>query len=94
MNYMLGAVLVVIFTTIFLAIYKVYFNPQVVYSPTEKMSSRCPDRWNYNFGTGNCEPAYKTECFPFNPDATTLNSPAAKCNVAQSCGTSWSGVCP
>ena len=94
MNYMLAAVLVVLFTAGFLWAYKAFVNPQVVYSPPEKMSSRCPDRWNYNYGTGMCEPAYKTECFPFNPDAPTLKSVPAKCNVAQSCGTSWSGVCP
>jgi hypothetical protein len=94
MNYMLAAVLVVIFTTVFLVIYKMVANPQVVLSPPEKMSSRCPDRWNYNMATGMCEPAYKTECFPFNPDGVAISSDPAKCNLAQSCGTFWSGVCP
>ena len=94
MNYMLAAVLVVFFTATFLFLYKTFLNPQVVYSAPEKMTNKCPDRWNYNYGTGKCEPAYKTECFPFEPDAPTLKSAVAQCNVAQSCGTSWSGVCP
>lgn len=94
MNYMLTAVLVVVFTAVFLGIYKVFVNPQVVYSPDIKNASKCPDRWNYNSGTGMCEPAYSTPCFPFDPDAVAMNSAVAKCNVAQSCGTSWSGICP
>jgi hypothetical protein len=94
MNYILTAVLVVLFTTGFLWAYKAFVNPQVVYSPDVKNASKCPDRWNYNSDTGMCEPAYSTPCFPFNPDAVAMNSSVAKCNVAQSCGTSWSGICP
>jgi hypothetical protein len=91
MNYMLTAVLVVGFTMLFLWAYKTFVNPEVVYSMPV---SKCPDRWNYNAATGMCEPAYKSECFPFNPDSPTLDSAVAKCNVAQSCGSFWPGACP
>jgi hypothetical protein len=92
MNYMLAAVATVLFTILFLVGYKVIVNPQVVYTPSvEKMSGKCPDKWEYIDGL--CRPTYPTECLPFNPDSINFNTPASKCNLAQTCGTFWSGEC-
>jgi len=44
-------------------------------------------------GTKMCEPQYSTKCMPFDPDAPTLNTVSARCNLANTCGTDWSGVC-
>jgi len=91
MSYIQTAVVTALFTVLFLVLYKYVVNPQVVIVPGV---SQCPERWNYNAGTQMCEPAYKTACLPFNPDVTTLKSAAARCNLAKTCGTSWSGSCP
>jgi hypothetical protein len=80
-----------IFTVAFLAIYKYVINPQKVLTIAK---SQCPDRWNYNSITKQCEAQYQTHCTPFDPNAPTLQTASAKCNVAQSCGTSWPGNCP
>jgi hypothetical protein len=80
-----------IFTVAFLAVYKYVINPQKVLTIAK---SQCPDRWSYNSGTKQCEPNYQTHCTAFDPDAATLQTASAKCNVAQSCGTSWPGYCP
>jgi hypothetical protein len=85
-----GIVATVVFTVIILALYKFVANPQMVYSPNK---SSCPDAWTFNAATKKCEPTYPTHCTPFDPNATTLDSAVAKCNVAQSCGTFWSGYC-
>jgi len=87
----LGVFLTVVFTVLFLGIYKFVANPQMVYSPAQ---SGCPDAWTFNALTKKCEPTYPTHCTPFDPNAQTLDSAVAKCNVAQSCGTFWSGYCP
>jgi hypothetical protein len=55
--------------------------------------SKCPDRWTFKPATAMCEPAYSTQCTPFNPSAPTLYSAAAKCELAKRCNTDWSGVC-
>ncbi len=91
MEYIVTAVLAVIFTILFVAIYKYGLNPQ--YVQTSVNMSQCPDMWNYNLTTQMCEPGYKTHCLPFNPSTNTLASMTAKCNLARSCGTSWSGMC-
>ena len=83
----------VVFTSIFLVIYKYAFNPQVVLTPNTNAMSTCPDRWTFNTVTKMCEPSYKTHCMPFNPTTPTLASVVGKCNVARSCGTTWSGFC-
>jgi hypothetical protein len=89
MEYIVTAVLAAIFAVIFILIYKFILNPQ--YVPTNPTMAQCPDRWNYNTTTQQCEAAYSTHCLPFNPN--TLTTMTAKCNVARSCGTSWSGMC-
>ena len=66
-------------------------NPQYVLTSTNM--SQCPDMWNYNSTTQQCEAGYQTHCLPFNPKSNTLTTMAAKCNLARSCGTSWSGMC-
>ena len=81
----------VVFTVAFLAVYKYVINPQMVVNLTK---SKCPDRWTYNAVTKKCEPNYDTHCTPIDPDAPTLQTAEAKCNVAQSCGSFWSGNCP
>lgn len=92
MQYMVTALVAIIVTMIILLLYKYVFNPQIVYTPDISKMSKCPDRWNYDPISKTCAPGYKTACLPFNPDLNmdTLN---ARCNVARSCGTSWSGFC-
>jgi hypothetical protein len=94
MNYVGTAVATILFTLLFLVIYKFLINPQVVLPADLKSMSQCPDMWTFNMKTHMCEPNYKTECLPFDPQAPTLNTVLAKCNVARSCGTTWGGVCP
>lgn len=81
----------VIFTVLILVAYKYVINPQIVLTPQK---TQCPDRWLYNSGTKLCEPQYPTKCSAFDPEAHTLETASAKCNVARECGTSWSGYCP
>jgi hypothetical protein len=88
---LMAIVATAIFTVAFLAVYKYVINPQMVITASK---SQCPDRWSYNAATKKCEPQYDTHCTPFDPDAPTLATPEAKCNVAQSCGSFWPGNCP
>ncbi len=90
---MTTALATAVFTLIFLFAYKYLINPQIVYTPDVKNMSQCPDRWNYNQSSKLCEPGYDTSCLPFNPDSPTLNSLASRCNIARSCGTTWSEFC-
>ena len=87
----MAVVATAIFTVAFLALYKYAINPQIVVNIAK---AQCPNRWTYNMATKNCEPQYETHCTAFDPSAPTLESASAKCNVAQSCGTSWTGNCP
>ena len=91
MEYIVTAVLAAIFTVLFLVLYKFVLNPQ--YVPSTASMAQCPDRWNYNPTLQMCEPGYDTHCLPFNPATSTLTTMTAKCNLARSCGTSWSGMC-
>ena len=93
MKYLSTALLTVLFTVLFLVVYKLVINPQMVITPDMKSMSKCPDSWTYNAGTKMCEPHYATKCMPFDPDAPTLNTTASRCNIANMCGTDWSGVC-
>ena len=93
MNFAVLLLLVILFTLLFVLIAKYVLGVHIELPTTAQQMSQCPDRWNYNIGTKMCEPAYVTHCLPFNPSAATLNSAAAKCNTARSCGTDWSGVC-
>jgi hypothetical protein len=93
MNFVLLLLLVVVFTVLFVLIAKYLLGVHIEIPTNSQQMSQCPERWNYNIATKMCEPAYTTHCLPFNPSAATLNSAAAKCNTARSCGTDWSGVC-
>jgi len=93
MEYMTTAALTAVFTVVFLLIYKFVINPQMVVVPDMSKMSQCPDRWNYNPASKQCEAAYQTACLPFDPSASTLDSYTAKCNLARTCGTTWSGFC-
>ncbi len=86
-------ILTALFTVGFLLLYKYALNPQTVITPDTSKMATCPDLWNYNATSGMCEPAYKTHCTPFNPKTPTLNTYSSKCNLARSCGTTWSGFC-
>jgi hypothetical protein len=55
--------------------------------------AKCPDGWSYSLVSKLCEPNTASTCMPFDPDATSIQSAVAKCNLARSCGTSWSGMC-
>jgi hypothetical protein len=85
-------VVAVVVTVLLLAFYKYVINPQMVI-PAGK-GSPCPDKWLLNFGSGMCEPQYSTECRAFDPKTPTLQTPEAKCNLAQACGTDWPANCP
>lgn len=91
MEYIVTAVLAIIFTILLIVFYKFVINPQ--YVPTNVNMSQCPDMWNYDPAKQMCEPGYETHCLPFNPNSNTLTTMTAKCNLARSCGTSWSGMC-
>jgi hypothetical protein len=86
-----GVIATIVFTVLLLVIYKFVVNPQTVYNAVK---TQCPDAWTFNSGSRLCEPTYPTHCTPFDPKAQTLQTDAAKCNVAQSCGSFWSGYCP
>lgn len=94
MNYMLIGVLAIIFTILWLVIYKLVINPQIIVYADSSAMTKCPERWLYNDGTSMCEPMYDTPCMPFNPKANNLTTVKAKCNVARGCGTSWGTMCP
>jgi hypothetical protein len=81
----------VLFTVVFLALYKYLVNPQMV-RPAGK-GRACPDLWALT-PDGLCQPQYATICSSFDPKTSTLETPDAKCNLAHTCGTDWPGYCP
>ena len=83
----------ILFTAIMLVVYKFVINPQVVLTLDPTKMAKCPDGWSYNLPTKLCQPDSQTTCMAFDPDAPSIQSAAAKCNLARSCGTSWSGMC-
>lgn len=93
MEYVSAAALTAVFTVILLVIYKFVINPQIVLRLDSTKMARCPDNWKYNVATKLCEPNAATSCMPFSPDESTVQSAAAKCNLARTCGTTWSGMC-
>ncbi len=93
MEYIVTALVVGVFTLLFLFLYKRLLNPEIVYTPNLDSMTKCPDRWNYDPISKTCMPGYKTSCLPFDPESSTLDTLTAKCKVARSCGTSWSGFC-
>jgi hypothetical protein len=88
---LLTLIFTAIFTVIIIFVARRFLYNYISINPVRM--TQCPDRWNFNSLTNMCEAAYKTTCFPFNPSAATLNSVSAKCNLARTCGTDWSGVC-
>ena len=62
-------------------------KPTVVL-PYQGVLSQCPARWVLE--NGFCVPQYSTKCKAFKPDTY---SNIQKCDIAQSCGTYWSGIC-
>jgi len=68
-------------------------NPQIFLQINASKMSKCPDSWTYNSQTKLCEPKMKTSCLPFDPTEPTIQSSSAKCNLARTCGTTWSGFC-
>ena len=93
MEYVTTTMLTVVFTLMFLAIYKYVINPQVVLTLDPTKMAKCPDSWNYDSQSNLCRPNTSTTCMPFDPDSSTIQSAASKCNLARSCGTSWSDMC-
>jgi hypothetical protein len=93
MEYIVTALWVAVFTVALILLYKYLINPQIIVTADTSSMAKCPDRWNYDSIKKMCEPGYETHCLPFNPDVPTLNTYSAKCNVARSCGTTWSGFC-
>ncbi len=93
MEYIVTASLTILFTVGFIFLYKYVINPSIVYKADVSKMSKCPDRWKYNSASKSCEPNYQTGCLSFDPDVETLNTFAAKCNLARQCDTTWSGFC-
>lgn len=91
---MLSSVIItILFTVLFLAVYKLLVNPQLVLTVDVTKMAKCPDAWTYSGTSQMCEPNYKTQCLAFNPELSSLNTAISKCNIARACGTTWSGVC-
>ena len=90
MNYWLIGIAVIV-TIVGLLIYKFVFNPTIVYTPLNSDFDKCPDRWSWDSQSKKCVPGYTTSCLPFNPDL--VNTASAKCTLARSCNTTWSGFC-
>ena len=93
MEYVSTAALTVLFTVVLLIVYKYVINPQIVIRLDTTKMAKCPDSWTYNLASNLCQPNAATSCMPFDPDATTIQSVIAKCNLARQCGTTWSGMC-
>jgi hypothetical protein len=93
MEYFAAAALTVVFTCMWLAVYKLIINPQIVLTLDAAKMAKCPDGWTYNLLSKLCEPNPSTSCLAFDPNASTIRTAAAKCNLARTCGTTWSGMC-
>jgi hypothetical protein len=93
MEYLFTAAWTIFFTLLFLGLYKLVINPQIVLTVDASKMSKCPDGWTYEISTKSCQSNTPTSCSPFDPDAPTIQSAAAKCNLARTCGTTWSGMC-
>ena len=93
MEYLSSVALTILFTVIFLVIYKLVINPQVVLIFNASQASKCPDNWTYDSVGKLCRPNIAGTCMPFDPDASTIQTASAKCNLARACGTTWNGMC-
>jgi hypothetical protein len=90
---LVSAILTALFTIGMLFFYKLVINPQVVFTADIRHMAKCPDGWVFSITSQSCEPGYPTSCLPFKPDTQMLSSASARCNLARSCGTTWSGFC-
>jgi hypothetical protein len=93
MEYLSTAAWTLVFTLLMLVIYKFVINPQVVLTLDPTKMAKCPDGWQYSISSKLCEPPASTNCTAIDPDAVAIQSAAAKCNLARTCGTTWSGMC-
>ena len=93
MEYVSTVALTVVFTVVLLVIYKLVVNPQVVITLDGSQMSKCPDSWTYDSVGQVCRTNGQSTCMPFDPDASTIQTAAAKCNLARTCGTTWNGMC-
>jgi hypothetical protein len=93
MEYVSTAALTILFTAGFLIVYKFVINPQIVLRMDPTKMAKCPDSWTYDSNSNLCKPNASTSCMPFDPNASTIQSAVAKCNLARTCGTTWSGMC-
>jgi hypothetical protein len=93
MEYVSTVAWTVVFTVLFLVVYKLVINPQVVLTIDVSKMSKCPDGWTYDSIGKLCRPNAGSSCMPFDPDASTIQSASARCNLARSCGTTWDGMC-
>ena len=93
MEYVSTTALTIVFTVILLVIYKYVINPQIVLRLDPTKMSKCPDSWTHDVSKNLCIPNSSSKCMPFDPDTSTIQSATAKCNLARSCGTTWSGMC-
>jgi hypothetical protein len=93
MEYLSTVALTAVFTIIFLVAYKMIVNPTVVIRLDPTQASKCPDNWTYDTVGKLCRPNSKSSCMPFDPDASTIQTASAKCNLARACGTTWNGMC-
>ena len=93
MEYLSTAALTLVFTVLMILAYKFLINPQVVLTLDGSKMAKCPDAWAFNSSSKLCEANMPTMCASFDPDAVAIQSAAAKCNLARTCGTTWSGMC-
>jgi hypothetical protein len=94
MEYLLTTAWTIVFTVLFLVIYKYVINPQVILKLDASKMSKCPDGWLYDSEKNLCfYDSPVSGCLPFNPDDVSIQSTSAKCNLARQCGTTWNGMC-
>ncbi len=80
------------FFALVVTVYYFLLRP-VVYTPsTDGGLATCPAQWTYNLQTKMCEPAYATQCKPFDPTLPMFSTAATRCDIARSCGTEWAGI--
>jgi hypothetical protein len=91
MEYITTAALTILFTVLIVLFYKFVIDPKRV--KDNGPMAICPDRWNYDATYKLCKPSYSTNCLPFDPSSSNMTSMTAKCDLARSCGTFWSGMC-
>jgi hypothetical protein len=85
---------VAVTTLVFLLFIYVYvLRPEIRVGVLSKIDQQCPDRWIFSRKSGKCEPTYPTQCKPFFPSDSNLQSYRDQCRFASKCGTNWGGVC-